>query len=117
MTKRILIPLYNNEVAPRFDLATDVMTVEYNNQGSSSESVIVLPQASSEDLCALATSGKTNVVICGGIGEEYYQYLKWKGITVIDNVTGPIDKVIHEMRHCRLVSGANLYPHNSLKNE
>jgi predicted Fe-Mo cluster-binding NifX family protein len=111
MSRKVLIPLYNNEVAPRFDLATDVMTVEYDKTGKVSESVIVLPQASSEDLCALATSGNADVVICGGIGEEYYQYLVWKGISVYDDVTGPVDRIVHELRRGRLSSGTNLYHH------
>ncbi len=109
MTKKILIPLYNNEVAPRFDLSTDVLMAEYTDNGDYSERVVVLPQASSEDLCALATSGNVDIVICGGIGEEYYQYLIWKGITVLDDVTGPVDEIIHEMRHGRLTAGTNLY--------
>lgn len=114
MHKKVLIPLYNNEVAPRFDLATDVLTVDYDEDGNKTESVIVLPQASSEDLCALATSGNADVVVCGGIGEEYYQYLIWKGITVLDDVTGPVDRIIRELRKGRLVSGFNSYNHPDL---
>ncbi|SMF35569.1 NifB/NifX family molybdenum-iron cluster-binding protein [Desulfovibrio gilichinskyi] len=109
MDKKLLIPLFNDEVAPRFDLATDVLLVKIRSNGDYDERIIVLPQASAEDLCALATSDKTDTVICGGIDDEHYQYLVWKGIKVLDNVIGPIKKVIDAHKNQQLAAGSNFY--------
>ncbi|WP_320174064.1 NifB/NifX family molybdenum-iron cluster-binding protein [Maridesulfovibrio sp.] len=109
MSHKIMIPLLNNEVAPRFDLATDVMLVKVKSGGELSERIIVLPQASADDLCALATSDNTNAVVCGGIDDEHYQYLKWKGIDVLDDVIGPVENVLQAYKDGTLSRGDNFY--------
>ncbi|WP_415719401.1 NifB/NifX family molybdenum-iron cluster-binding protein [Maridesulfovibrio sp.] len=109
MSHKIMIPLHNDEVAPRFDLATDVLLAKFNSAGEISERIIVLPQASADDLCSLATSDSTDAVICGGIDDEHYQYLKWKGIEVFDGVIGPIIKVLRTYKSGKLTSGDNFY--------
>ncbi len=109
MSHKIMIPLFNDEVAPRFDLATDALLAKFKSDGEISERIIVLPQASADDLCALATSDNTDTVICGGIDDEHYQYLKWKGIEVLDDVIGPVKTVIQTYREGNLVGGDNFY--------
>ncbi len=109
MDKKILIPLFNDDVAPRFDLATDVLLVEIKSNSDYYERVIVLPQASADDLCALATSANADAVICGGIGDEHYQYLTWKEITVFDDVIGPVKKILEAHKNAALSAGMNFY--------
>jgi predicted Fe-Mo cluster-binding NifX family protein len=104
-----MIPLHNDEVAPRFDLAKDVLLAEFRAEGEVDERIIVLPQASADDLCALATSHNTDAVICGGVDDEHYQYLKWKGIEVFDDVIGPVKAVMQGYKDGKLFSGANFY--------
>ncbi len=48
-------------------------------------------------------------VICGGIEEEYYQYLTWKRIHVFDSVIGACDRVLEAFTMGTLRSGAILY--------
>ncbi|NDV22330.1 dinitrogenase iron-molybdenum cofactor biosynthesis protein [Desulfovibrio sp. JC022] len=109
MSHKIMIPLLNDEVAPRFDLATDVLLAKIKSNGEISERIIVLPQSSADDLCALATSDHTDAVVCGGIDDEHYQYLKWKGIEVLDDVIGPVQKAIQAYKDGKLSCGDNLY--------
>jgi predicted Fe-Mo cluster-binding NifX family protein len=49
---------------------------------------VVLPRMSAEKLCLMILTKDVDTVICGGIEEEYYQYLIWKRITVYDSVIG-----------------------------
>lgn len=87
--KKILIPLYDNDVAPRFDLATEVVIVVLGEDGTPwEERLVVLPQASAEQLCQLILTEGVGAVICGGVEEEYYQYLTWKRVKVLDSVIG-----------------------------
>lgn len=87
--RKILIPLYEEDVAPRFDLTTDVLIVKGESGGGiAEERTLILAQASSEKLCHLILTEGVHVVICGGIEEEYHDYLIWKKIQVVDNIIG-----------------------------
>jgi predicted Fe-Mo cluster-binding NifX family protein len=89
MPKKILIPLYENDVAPRFDLATEVLIVTgIGKTGSGDKKMMVLPRASADQLCHLIITEGIHTVICSGIEDDYYQYLTWKRINVIDSVVG-----------------------------
>ena len=89
MPKKILIPLYENDVAPRFDLATEVLIVTGIGKARSLDKrMVILPRASAEQLCHLAITEGVQTVICSGIEDDYYQYLIWKRIEVIDSVIG-----------------------------
>lgn len=105
MADKVLIPLYGNDVAPRFDLATDILITQFLD-GKEKEQIIVLPQASSEELCHIIITENVNTVICGGIEEEYYQYLVWKKINIMDSVIGSWKSVINAFRTNELSSGA-----------
>ncbi|WP_027721862.1 NifB/NifX family molybdenum-iron cluster-binding protein [Maridesulfovibrio zosterae] len=109
MAHKILIPLFNDDVAPRFDMATDVTLIKISSDGEINDRIIVLPQASADDLCALATSNHIDAVICGGIDDEHYQYLVWKGITVFDDVIGPVQQILEVYKIGKLASGTNIY--------
>jgi predicted Fe-Mo cluster-binding NifX family protein len=89
MSTKILIPLYENDVAPRFDLTTEVLIVtNIGKSGSGDERTVVLARASADQLCHLIITEGVQTVICGGIEDDYYQYLTWKRIEVIDSVIG-----------------------------
>jgi predicted Fe-Mo cluster-binding NifX family protein len=97
--KKILIPLLGDNVAPRFDLAPEILIAVVDEQGLIlEERTIVLPQASAEALCHLIFSERVETVVCCGIEEEYFQYLTWKKVTVLDSVMGPCDKVLQRVR-------------------
>jgi predicted Fe-Mo cluster-binding NifX family protein len=89
MKSRILIPLYEEDVAPRFDLATEVLIVALDNDGlPKQERVLILPGPSAEQICHLVVTEAVDTVICGAIEAEYYDYLVWKRVQMIDNVIG-----------------------------
>ncbi|MBW1722921.1 MAG: dinitrogenase iron-molybdenum cofactor biosynthesis protein [Deltaproteobacteria bacterium] len=111
MPKKILIPLHENDVAPRFDLATEVLVVK-RGKGTRNpeERILILPHPSSEELCHLIMTEGVDTVICGGIEEEYYDYLIWKKVQVLDNVIGPSREVLKRYCRGRLKSGDILHP-------
>ena len=106
--EKILIPLFENSVAPRFDLATDVLIVVLDKNSDPpavGEKVIVLANASSEEMCKLVVTENAQTVIASGIEESYHQFLTWKKVRVIDNVVGPVDKVIQAYQKGTLKEG------------
>jgi hypothetical protein len=110
MPRKVLITVYGNDVAPRFDLATEVMVFALLPDGRvEDEKIMVLPQASAEKLCHMIITEDVKEVICGGIEEEYYQYMTWKRITVHDSVIGPVDRVRQRFCQGLLQPGDILY--------
>lgn len=106
MTQRIFIPLHHEEVAPRFDLATEVLKAECSDAGDIlKEKVLILPGPSAERLCHMAVTEQTHTVICGGIDQEVYDYLTWKRVVVIDDVIGPGALVLRRFLAGRLKAG------------
>lgn len=92
---KILITLRDDVIAPRFDLATEVLIVEAEQQRTvGSRRNILLPGPSGDELCSLIIKEDISLVVCGGIEEAFFQYLVWKKITVIDRVIGPVDEVL-----------------------
>ncbi len=111
MGKKLLIPLQGNDIAPRFDLASEVLIVTIGEEGRvESEKTLVLPQASAEGLCHLVLTESVNAVVCGGIEEEYYQYLKWKRVEVVDSVIGPGSAAVARYAAGALQAGDILFP-------
>ncbi|MBU2646131.1 hypothetical protein KKI24_15610 [bacterium] len=110
MAEKILIPLFGEDVAPRFDLATEVLIITGNQpEQASDEKIIVLPQASAEQLCHLILTEAIKTVICGGIEEEYYRYLVWKKVQVLDSIIGPWQKALARFQQKNLQPGDIVY--------
>ena len=106
MEQKILITLYIDQVAPRFDLTTEVSIVSIADDGRPTDKkTVVLPRASAEQLCHLVLLEKIDTVVCGGIEDEYYQYLKWKNVKVLDSVIGSYMDVIKRLESGTLQSG------------
>ena len=109
MATKVLICLYGNEVTPRFDLATEVLIAFIGDDGKvQGKKVVVLPKASAETICHMVLTESIQVVICGGIEEEYYQYLTWKRVKVLDSVIGDSGEAL-ERSGCRPAPGGR-YP-------
>ena len=105
-----MLTLYEHDISPRFDLTTEVLIIDLDREGAViTERTIVLPHASAEELCHLILVEGITAVICGGIEEQFYQYLTWKKINVMDSVMGPWSKALSLFRKRELKSGAFLF--------
>lgn len=100
MSTNILVTLYRNEVAPRFDLASEVLLVTVDATGREvRRQELVLAHASADDLCDLILDREVSVVITGGMEEEHYHYLRWKRLAVLDGVAALAEDAL--ARHLR----------------
>ncbi len=109
MSERLLITIWRDQVAPRFDLTSEVLIATVDSTGEVLHSkTVVLPTVSAEDLCHMILTDGISTVICGGIEEEYFQYLTWKKVKVIDSVIAPYDLALEFARAGRLETGAIL---------
>jgi len=114
---KILITVREDNISPRFDLTTEVVMESRDEKGRPGDRrTLVLPHASSEELCHLILAQEVQTVVCGAIEEEYYQYLTWKRIVVIDAVMGPWEKVMERYAEGRLRPGDILHNRTELAN-
>ena len=110
MMQKILIPIASEDVAPRFDLATEVLIIMISKNGEiEEERTVVLPRPSAEKLCHLVLTEHIHVVICGAVEDEFYQFLRWKQVTVFDAVIATWQDAFNRFLEDRLVSGDILY--------
>jgi len=106
LPSKILIPVNEIDVAPRFDLATEALIItDLDRPESIHQKMVVLPSASAEKLCQLIITEKIKVVICSAIEEDYYQYLTWKKINVLDSVVGSSQMALERFIAGKLKSG------------
>ena len=109
MNEKLLITIWRDQVAPRFDLTSEVLVATVDSTGEVVHcKTVVLPTVSAENLCHMILTEGITMVICGGIEEEYFQYLTWKRVRVIDSVIGPYDRALEFARSGKLEPGAIL---------
>ena len=108
--KKVLFALYGNDVAPRFDMAPEVLILSFSVDPKLDETkTVVLPRPSAEMVCHVATAENVQTVICGGIEKEYLQYFGWKRIMVVHSVIGPAERAVENFRKGVLKSGDILF--------
>ncbi|NOQ45222.1 MAG: hypothetical protein GQ559_00870 [Desulfobulbaceae bacterium] len=101
----VLFVTLEDDIAPRFDLATEVIISRIEDGKRVEETrTLLLSTKSAEDLCALAVKEKISIIVCGAIEEEHYQYLQWKQIRVIDNIIGRYSQALHLLLHNKLIA-------------
>lgn len=116
MSTKVLVTLYKNEVAPRFDLASEVLLVSLDASGQeATRQELVLAHSSADDLCDLILDREVSVVITGGMEEEHYHYLRWKRLVVLDGVAGLAEDALARHLAGQLESGAILFPRSGLE--
>jgi predicted Fe-Mo cluster-binding NifX family protein len=86
---KILITIYADSVAQRFDLAPEVLIANHDGSHVVDEPrTIIMSRPSAEELCNLIIKENITTVICGGIEERHYKFLTWKKINVLDSIIG-----------------------------
>ena len=109
---KVLIGLYGNEVSPRFDLSSEVLIAQVDEVKRKvlEEKIVVLSQPSAEMLCHMVLTESVHAVVCGGIEDEYYQYLTWKRVEVFESIIGDAREALEQLVRGNLQSGDILSP-------
>lgn len=106
---KILIPIQGDFVAPRFDLATEVLVARYENGKCTTEpKTIIMERPSDEGLCQMVVEENVTDVICGGIEELHYNFLVWKKVSVLDGVIADWQTALEQALAGTLKQGAIL---------
>ena len=103
---KVLLALDGNDIAARFDLAPEVLIVSLERDRKSEDvKTVLLPRPSAEMLCRVVTAENVGTVVCGGIEEEYLEYLSWKNVNVIHSVIGNAESALKRFTEGSLKSG------------
>jgi hypothetical protein len=104
--RNVLLVLDGKNIAPRFDLALELLIVSMGNDGKPVERRdVLLARPSADALCRAVASENVQTVICGGIEKEYLQYLGWKNVEVIHSIIGSSEVAVSRYRKGALKSG------------
>lgn len=108
--RTLLVPLLRKDVAPRFDLAVEVLLVGFDeSMAETGRQNVMMAHSSADDLCDFILRQGVSVVVANGIEEGYYHYLRWKRVEVLDGVMGPADLVVERFAQGRLAAGDILF--------
>jgi len=87
--RKLLIPIQGDFVAPRFDLASELIMTHYRGGELLDElRTIIMERPSAEDLCQMVVESHITDVVCGAIEESHYNFLAWKRIMIFDGIIG-----------------------------
>ncbi|PIE66536.1 MAG: hypothetical protein CSA26_00465 [Desulfobacterales bacterium] len=85
--RKLLLPIQGDFVAPRFDLATEIIVVRFEDGMMAGEPRnFIMDSPSDEELCQMVVELNITDVVCGGIEELHYNFLIWKKVNVIDGI-------------------------------
>ena len=105
----ILITINKNEIAARFDLASEILIAPSRDTIQTVDPrILLLSSTSGEEICGLAIKENISLIICGGIEDSHYQYMVWKKIKVFDRVIGPYELALEYALAGKLNSGVIL---------
>lgn len=102
---KLLIPIQGDYVAPRFDLATEIIISRFEDGQLIGETkTIIMEKPSEEELCQLVVEENITCVICGAIESLHYNFLNWKRVQLYDSVIGGWKKSIELFLNEKLTS-------------
>lgn len=109
--RKLLVVIQGDYVAPRFDLATEVIIVKYEqNETVEEPKNIIMERPSDEALSQMMVDGHVTDLVCGGIEDLHYQFLVWKRVNVVDRVIAPWQEAMERHIKGRLQSGDVIRP-------
>ena len=103
MALRIGIPLFNDEVSPRFCFAERMLVVRLGEGGEELDrDTVGLGSTWFPDRLALLAARGIDVLVCGGFNAAFLPHAERMGIRVISGVSGPAEESLSAFREGRL---------------
>jgi predicted Fe-Mo cluster-binding NifX family protein len=111
-----MIPIQGDFVAPRFDLATELLIARYEDGKLVGETkTIIMERPSDEGLCQMIVEEHITAMVCNGIEELHYNFLVWKKVNVLDGVIGDWQTALEKTLDGTLQQGAVIHQDKNKK--
>jgi predicted Fe-Mo cluster-binding NifX family protein len=100
------MPIQGDFIAPRFDLATEILIVRFEKgKQDGAPRTIIMERPSDEALCQMVVEENITDLVCGGIDEVHYNFLIWKKVNVVDGVIGGWSQALEKAVRAELKQG------------
>lgn len=106
---KAVITLGDQFVAPRFDLAPELLVATIQEQRTIKTRTVIPACASAEENCRLILAEGAKILVTGGIELRYFEYLQWKKVQILDSVMGPWEKALQLLERGELSPEAVVY--------
>lgn len=109
---KTLFTIAGDHISARFDMTREVLIAVWDETGLLEEpKTILLDKTSAEDLCNFIIMENIDSVVCGGIEEKHFKYLRWKKAAIFDSVIGPHEEAFerlltNNLKACTILPGA-----------
>jgi predicted Fe-Mo cluster-binding NifX family protein len=93
-TMRVILCTLNGRIAPKYYDAAQLLLLHIKDGVIAHREVIAVEALEPDELCSLVLHMKTDVVICGGIRQDYQEKLAGSSVQLIYNVIGNTEEVV-----------------------
>ncbi|MBF0541847.1 MAG: hypothetical protein HQK91_10415 [Nitrospirae bacterium] len=91
---KIAVPIFNNQVSPRFDSARELIIVDAEDGNSAERKRIITIDLPCSEKIQMLVELKINTLLCGGIDKMCEQSLKHYGIQVKSWLSGDAETIL-----------------------
>lgn len=92
--KRIVLPVFNNRIAPLFDVACSFAFFETGNRSIQRQDMLtIVANSPTEKICELHALG-IDLIICSAISRYLMDIINAKGIELMPGIIGDITEVV-----------------------
>lgn len=96
--RRIAVPVFNGRVSPVIDTCTQLYMLESDGRQFVANRTVPMKGASIFERASEIKKLGIQLIICGAVGEAFYNLLKEADIDLVCGITGDIDEVIDAYR-------------------
>jgi predicted Fe-Mo cluster-binding NifX family protein len=97
--RRIAVPIFNGRVSPVIDTCTQLYMLESDGRQFVANRTVPMKGASIFERAGEIKKLGIQLIICGAVGEAFYNLLKEADIDLVYGITGDIDEVIDAYRN------------------
>lgn len=97
--RRTAVPVFLGRVSPVLDTCTQLFMVESDGKQETARKTIAMKGSSIFERAREIQKLGIGVIICGAVGDSFYNLLREAGIDLVCGITGDIDDVIEAYRN------------------
>lgn len=91
---KIAVPIWQGRVSPVFDVAGQLLVVEWTEGRETARATHPMPETSPEDRLTLLQSLGAETLICAGISQSLEMLITDSGVRVMARVCGDVEEVL-----------------------
>ncbi len=107
---RVAIPHWQGRVSPVFDVAANVLIVEFSNGVEQGRTDVPFDVEGPHVRASKLSAAEADVLICGAISQAFHNAVLHEGIEVIPQICGPLENVLTAYAEGRLQQGEFFMP-------